>query len=76
MKAATKVKKFQECINATRHANSCNPAILMAHAKFKLNAACVEDQDEWFEALAIEGHPFSEATEPTQDGYYSNFQNF
>lgn len=59
MKYQTKVKKFLKCINGCEGATSPNPAILMANSKFGLNAAYCEDQDAWYEALALAGHPFS-----------------
>ena len=59
MKNATKVKKFLECINDCEGSINPNPAIILAHNKFNLNAACPEDQDAWYEAVGLAGHPFS-----------------
>ena len=59
MRHQTKVNKFIECIANFEGSTSPNPAILMADAKYNLNAACCEDQDAWFEAVALAGHPFS-----------------
>ena len=54
-----KVEKFLECIKACEGSTNANDAILMAQNKYYLNAACVEDQDAWFEAVALAGYPFS-----------------
>ncbi len=59
MKYQTKVKKFLKCISSCAGATSPTPTIVMANAKFGLNAAYCEDQDAWYKALALAGHPFS-----------------
>ena len=59
MKNSTKVKKFMKCLKDCDDSLSPSPAILLAHSKFNLNAACVGDQSAWYEALALLGNPFS-----------------
>ena len=59
MKYQTKVNKFVKCIKSCDGSTSPNPAILMADSKYNLNAACSEDQDAWYNAVALCGNPFS-----------------
>ena len=52
----TDIEKFIECIRAC---NSANAASAMAHDKYGLNAASIEDEKDWLEAMNICGWPFS-----------------